>query len=137
MIRIVCNSILIATCLLSGCGPDNVAQVSGTVKMDGQPLSGAYIIFNPVAGGGQSGALSDESGTYTLQYTREHPGAEIGEHMVRITTGSKGNPDSDPPQPKVAEKLPAKYHSKSELKATVKGGSNDIDFDLESAPGRK
>lgn len=121
---------------LSGCfGPDNVARVSGTVTLDGQPLSGAHVIFNPVTPGGQSSAVTDQAGNYTLQYTRELQGAEIGDHLVRITTASRGDPDADPPQPRVPERLPPKYHSKSELKATVTSGSNDIDFALESAGG--
>jgi hypothetical protein len=118
---------------MAGCsGPDNVAEVSGTVTLDGQPLSGARVVFNPVAAGGESSAITDESGHYTLQYTREHRGAEIGEHVVRITTQSRGDPDADPPQPRVAEKLPAKYHSKTELKATVQKGKNKHDFALDS-----
>lgn len=125
----------IALCTaLSGCfGSEKVARVSGTLTLDDKPLSGAYIIFNPVAPGGQSSAISDESGNYTLQYTRELKGAELGEHTVRITTGTRGDPDSDPPLPRSPERLPPKYHSKSELKATVSAGTNDIDFDLKSA----
>ncbi len=116
----------------SGCfGPDNVASVSGTVKLNGQPLPSARVIFNPQVAGGESSAITDDAGKYVLQYTREVKGAEIGEHKVRITTASKGDPDANPPQPKRPELLPAKYHSKSELTATVQSGSNVIDFDLQ------
>lgn len=126
--------LLVLCSFLSGCsGPDNVARVSGTVTLDDKPLSGARVIFNPLTPGGQSAAITDENGKYTLQYTREQQGAEIGEHLVRITTGSRGDPDSDPPKPRTPERLPPRYHAKSELKATVKAGSNDIDFDLTSA----
>ncbi len=134
MIRNAAIAFLVAGCLVGCGGPENIAQVSGTVTLDGQPLRGAYVIFNPVEPGSQSSGLTDDSGHFTLQYTREIRGAEIGDHMVRITTASRGDPDADPPKPKVEEKLPAKYHSKSELSATVKQGSNDLSFPLVSAP---
>ena len=120
--------------VLTGCfGSDNVARVSGTVTLDEKPLGGARVVFNPTAPGGESSAITDESGNYELQYTRESQGAEIGEHLVRITTATRGDPDADPLQPRSPERLPKKYHAKSELTAKVEAGSNDIDFDLEAA----
>ena len=138
MVRIALKRQSAVLCLLvslatAGCGgPGNVAQVTGRVTLDDEPLEGAYVVFNPVVEGGQSSSLTDASGNYRLQYTREDYGAEIGEHRVRITTADGGNPDSDPPKPRVRERLPAKYHSNSELKATVEAGKNSIDFDLTS-----
>ena len=43
-----------------------------------------------------------------------------------------GDPDAEPPKPKVAEKVPAKYNSATELKETVKAGANTFDFELQS-----
>jgi hypothetical protein len=51
---------------------------------------------------------------------------------VSISTYSKGNPDAEPPRPPASEKVPAKYNVKSNLKVTVKSGSNTLDFPLES-----
>jgi hypothetical protein len=119
--------------LLTGCGSEhNVGTVSGKVTLDNQPLVGATVQFQP-SGGSPSSGITDSSGNYTLRYTRDTEGAEIGEHTVRITTYSGPDPDADPPRKAVPEKVPSKYNAKSELKATVKSGSNTFDFPLESA----
>ena len=123
---------------LVGCsGADNVARVTGQVTLDGEALSGARVLFIPLSSGGESSAMTDQDGNYTVQYTREVQGAEIGEHRVRITTASRGDPDSTPPEPKRAELLPPKYHSKSELTAKVVSGSNTINFDLQTGASNK
>jgi hypothetical protein len=129
----VSGAILFTALTCAGCGgPDNVGRVSGKVTLDGQPLSGAIVQFEPLAGNSPSGAITDSSGQYSLRYTREVEGAEIGEHRVRITTFSAGDPDAEPPKPRVPEKLPARYNAKTELTAKVERGSNTHDFPLES-----
>jgi hypothetical protein len=117
--------------LFTGCGSGNIGTVSGTVTLDAKPLAGAVVRFQPDAGQSPSSGITDESGQYSLRYTREIEGAEIGDHTVRITTQSLGNPDADPPRPPVPERVPAKYNSNSELKAKVEAGSNTINFPLE------
>jgi hypothetical protein len=117
---------------LAGCGPDNVGRVSGTVTLDGQPLEGAYVEFQPVAGNAPSGGITDALGQYTLRYTRDIEGAEIGEHKVRITTASGGDPDAEPPKPAVPEKVPPQYNKNTDLTAKVESGSNTLNFDLQS-----
>lgn len=78
---------------------------------------------------------TDSNGKYTLQYNRDVPGAEIGEHTVKITTYQPPNPDEDPPLPEVPEKIPLKYNHKSELKKEVASGSNTINFDFKTEDG--
>jgi len=52
---------------------------------------------------------------------------------VSISTHVEGAPSAKPPRPEVPEKVPYKYF-KALLKATVKSGSNVINFDLEPGP---
>ncbi|MDA7994250.1 MAG: carboxypeptidase-like regulatory domain-containing protein, partial [Pirellulales bacterium] len=57
----------------SGCSnnPANypeVADVVGTVTLDGKPLEGASITFAPQSGRSSSG-VTDSSGRYSLNYT--------------------------------------------------------------------
>jgi hypothetical protein len=130
----------------AGCSgaPDNVATVTGKVTLDGQPLPGALVEFIPDGAGSTSMGKTDEQGNYTLKYTREHEGALIGKHRVRISTYVQGDATSDPPIEAVPEKVPAEYNLKTNLSATVEDGANTIDFPLESkgeiiapdAPGR-
>lgn len=116
-----------------GCGgPANVASVTGTVTLDGQPLADATVTFVPVeASGTLSRGTTDAVGRYQLVYDSSYNGAAIGEYTVSISTFSSGLPDADPPQPKIPEKVPAKYNLNSELKAAVTGGRNELDFALD------
>jgi hypothetical protein len=116
----------------TGCTDGKIGRVTGKVTLDGNPLSNALVTFNPITPGGESGAICNENGEYELIYTREIKGAEVGEHLVRITTARDRDPDADPPTKSSPEILPPKYHVKSELTATVKPGKNQIHFTLES-----
>jgi hypothetical protein len=119
--------------LSAGCGggPDNMADVSGTVTLDGQPLSRARVEFSP-ADGSPSMGLTDEQGRYSLRFSRDVDGAMIGDHKIKISTYAPANPDAEPPTQDVPEKVPAKYNVKTELTKKVEKGSNTIDFQLQS-----
>lgn len=132
--RIIVFSIAFKCLGLAGCGgPANVGQVTGSVTLNGAPLSGALVRFQPLATGSPSAAITDGDGKYSLKYTRSVLGAEVGEHQVSITTFAAGDPDADTPQASVPEKVPARYNSATELTATVKPGANQIDFPLEAS----
>lgn len=124
---------LVCVCL-TGCGesgPD-VATVKGTVTLDGEPLEGAMVTFQPENGRPADGT-TDSQGQYELLYTAGKPGAKIGKHTVTITTSTtvtdeEGNMTATP------EKLPPEYNVESELVREVEPGENIIDFDLTSDP---
>jgi hypothetical protein len=119
--------------LLAGCNPEKLprlGKVTGTVTLEGQPVADARIQFdgaNP--GEPPSTGTTDASGKYELYYSRGHKGATVGEHTVSISTYEPATDDN--PQVK-KETIPTKYNGKSELKSTVKGGTNKIDFDLKA-----
>jgi hypothetical protein len=131
-----------AAMLVVGCSgrPRNFAKkVTGKVTLGGQPLAGALVTFTPVDGGSPSFGRTDENGQYNLIWAqvrgRKIEGAQIGEHIVTITTYQEGDPDADPPVPAVPEKVPLKYRQQDgQLKATVQKGTNNIDFNLEPGP---
>jgi hypothetical protein len=118
-------ALLVFLSLTAGCGSD-IARVSGQVKLDGQPLPKASITFQPQEEGRPSVAITDDNGNYELLYKPDVSGAKVGKHTVIITTAWE---DDDT---RVKEKLPAKYHAKSELVEEVKSGRNVINFDLQS-----
>ena len=60
----------------------------------------------------------------------------MGRHIVEIQTGGEGR-DKDGTFVETAERLPDKYHAKSQLTATVSPGSNNIDLKLGSQPTAK
>ncbi len=119
--------------LAMGCGesgPD-LCSVEGTVTLDGQPLAKAIVDFQPDGGGERSSydGQTDEAGHYLLHATASQKGAEPGNYTVHITLPKRADDD---PNAKTAPKLPAKYNTQSELKATVKDGMNTFDWPLTS-----
>jgi hypothetical protein len=116
---------------VAGCGSgNNLARVSGKVTLNGRPLEGATVEFQPTAkGGSPSSGVTDAEGRYELMYTFEIPGAIPGEHLVSIRTAGtyfdeRGNELERP------ERVPARYNGQTELKRSVEPGKNTIDFEL-------
>ncbi|MCA9089244.1 MAG: carboxypeptidase regulatory-like domain-containing protein [Planctomycetaceae bacterium] len=126
---------LLLTVFATGCGsgvpsdrPD-LATVTGTVTLDGQPLEGADVTFQPESARPSVGT-TDSSGKYELIYLNDVKGAVVGPNRVMITTRRDGADDD--PSSNVPERLPKKYHAESTLSADVEAGSNVFDFDLTS-----
>jgi hypothetical protein len=132
MFRVHCLAVLglVLVALIAGCStssgdlPD-LAQVSGTVTLDGQPLSKASVLFESANGHGASGT-TDENGRYELYFTGDTKGAEIGANTVRITTVL-----DFPTPPDYEDPIPARYNESSELKVTVQPGANIHNFALD------
>ena len=125
---------LLVIVLVSGCQRPPADQpelgiVTGTITLEGQPLNGANVLFQP-ASGRPSIAATDEKGHYSLSYKLRVPGAKIGQHQVQVTTYRPNRDPQDASSPEVPESLPARYNSQSELTADVKPGQNEISFDL-------
>jgi hypothetical protein len=130
--------------LLGGCGSQGLVGVSGTVTMDGKPLSGASVIFQPVKAEGGADATwgeaygkTDSDGRYRLsQVLNDKDGAGPGKYRVSIVSGTAPIPDplSDaPPPPGTTEPIPARYNAHSELSFDVPaGGTKQADFRLTS-----
>jgi hypothetical protein len=125
---------LLAGLYVVGCGGgrSDLGLVSGVVILDGQPLGGATVIFQPDSGGPASYGLTDTAGRYRVMYDHGTRGAVIGSHTVRITTFQEGDSDASPPIRRSPEILPARFNRKSTLREEVVAGSNQIDFALES-----
>ena len=127
---------------LSGCGGGNsdISPVTGTIKIDGEPINYASVTFMPTQGRASTG-LTDADGQYTLKYVIGQEGALLGQHKVYVTTrvvkeGSYGQDSGGIKDPvrKTGRKelLPKKYADRgaTELTAIVEKGDNTIDFDL-------
>ena len=94
----------------AGCGkhPYELAPVSGTVTIDGQPVTQANVMFAPIAKGEKDAAGKPAFGSlgpdghFVLTTYDEADGAVIGEHWVTIIHVAEQN--NDWPAPKTAEK---------------------------------
>jgi hypothetical protein len=117
---------------VAGCGDaGNMGVVSGTVKLDGQPVPSGTITFVPVDGMTTTAGGPIRDGHYSVKVPIAVMRVSIS---VPKVTGSKklyDTPDS-PEMPLTAEALPARYNEQTELKIEVKAGSNPMDFDLTS-----
>lgn len=122
-----------ALALGAGCGgrdlPD-LAEVEGTVKLDGQPLPGVLVSFYPQAGGRPGTGETNDQGHYELMYVGGERGTKPGASRVEVTTIW---PDGEP-TPGVKDKVPAKYQGvDSSLSFDVKAGEDNVyDIDMQS-----
>ena len=147
------RSLLLLTCpmwaalsLVGGCSSGaSTVPVSGRITLDGQPLAGAHVSFQPEGGSGslsESGAgsgsyaLTAADGSYSLRLAQgDRPGAVVGKHRVEINMRNESDDDTDrhgkpPPLTKV---IPARYNLRTELTCDVTpGGKSDANFELQS-----
>lgn len=137
----------------AGCGPDRpeTISVTGTVTLDGSPVSGAVVAFTPVGGGRPATGTTDGSGKFTLTTFDDGDGALPGQHLVAVTEGSaavEGDPESGeggetrsgpmgPEQETVEWLVPQDYWNfkTSGLSCEVKKGMEPPTFALASADG--
>jgi hypothetical protein len=125
---------LAAAVLLVGCGSSGKGQVSGTVTLAGQPVTGGSVSFAPVIEPGFSPAAAPgrvatgavrSDGSFSLSTDTDEDGALIGRHEVVYTPPSVGGESADP-----AAKSP--YHGlvPRERLVEVKGGVNTFTIEL-------
>ncbi|QDV25197.1 carboxypeptidase regulatory-like domain-containing protein [Aureliella helgolandensis] len=117
-----------------GCSSnENLSRVTGTIKLDGEPLPDAFVVFSPTTGGTTSYGRTGTDGRYEMMFSDSEKGAWIGENRVEISTG-----DVDPTMSGsgVRERVPAAYNKQSTLKVEVVAGGNEHNFDLNSEEGR-
>lgn len=116
--------LMLAAALLGGCngsGPE-VAPVTGRVTLDGAPLAGARIRFQPEATeGSPSYGTADLDGNFVLGYKRGQQGALVGWHTVRVERGVR-----DPESKMKPQALPARYNTASELREEVKADEDNV-----------
>jgi hypothetical protein len=126
-----------------GSGSDKVVPVSGTITLDGQPLAGANITFQPTGGekagsaGPGSGAVTDAAGKYVLKTAEAKPcpGAVVGKHTVRITGAQDQRAaDDDTQRPPAKDPVPAHYRDGSLTFEVPAAGTDKADFALQSGP---
>lgn len=132
--RAICSLALViavASCSARPRGQPEIAPVSGTVTLDGQPLGGVAVVFESDRGVLSFGNTDDE-GRYTVSYIRSAKGAGLGRNVVRISTPTMG-----PSSPLRKDKIPSIYNTASTLTVDVAKGSNVFDFTLESKPSGK
>lgn len=74
-----------------GCGESSgLVSVSGVVKLDGKPLAGATVMFNPKATGARPAiGVTGQDGVFHLTTFKAKDGALPGEYKVTIQAGAE------------------------------------------------
>ena len=140
LVALLSLSIGFLTCVaVTGCwgGPDlpPTAKVSGTVRLDGQPLPRGTVQFMPDDSQGTKGATGvgeiDETGHYEIT-TAGEKGAIVGFHKVGVVAEEEYDPSMTSFAPSL---IPLRYNDplSSGLVFEVKAGEdNVIDLKLTS-----
>jgi hypothetical protein len=127
-------------CLLAGGCQGDVVPVSGRVTLNGKPLAGAVITFQPHSQSGTrrprttgSVGRSDEQGRFALRVIEpDGLGAAVGEHVVTISTANGG-----PEETAKAQRLPPAWSDGSKRFVVPPGGTTEANFDISDAPARE
>lgn len=122
----------------------DLVEVTGTVTMDGAPLAFAVLSFDS-PDGQFSYAMTDEAGSYRLQFDMNKTGCTKGPKVVQISTSRKilglnvadegegaEEEEGEGGQRPSTETVPACYNKESVLTAEVSASKTTFDFDLKS-----
>lgn len=130
--------------VFGGCTQDPLGRhaVSGVVKVDGVPLNGGNISFQPSEGQATSAGAVVMDGRYSIP---RESGLVAGKYRVSINapvpgTGGKADettlPGDPPPPPK--ELIPADWNTASTQFVEVKkSGSHHFPFEISTKSGAK
>ncbi|MCC9608177.1 hypothetical protein LOC68_01300 [Blastopirellula sp. JC732] len=113
---------------LVGCSGDSMAPVSGVVTLNGKPVPGLEVNFEPTgdpADRATATGYTQQDGSYSLAYPGFKTGAPLGDYIVRINGGESLDDGT-------TLRVPTKYNKESSLKETVASGANKFDFELTS-----
>ena len=134
---------LFTAAALVGCGGDvKLAPVSGTVKLNGKPVAGVEVMFQPVAGetsnvpGPAAVGVTGDDGRYSVKVIGEQKtGATIGKNQVMFSGRAAAEDFSEDgsKRGKPAVAIPPRYSIDSKVFFEVPpGGTTTADFDLKS-----
>lgn len=126
---------------IGGCHSD-VVPVSGRVTLNGKPLAGAVVTFQPHSEHGPrpgttgSVGRTDEEGRFRLRLVEpDAPGAAVGEHSVTISAVKSGSDEAAV----TGIQLPKAWSDGSQRFVVPAGGTTQADFkiSLPSTSGRR
>jgi hypothetical protein len=125
-----------------GCGGGDASRqgIYGTVTVDGKPLEKGIITIKPAEGTeGPVVGGPIEGGKYQI---KAGEGPVIGEHRVEISSTKVGEQKvvvvpGEPPGYTSIETIAPQYNTRSTLTVTIKEGSNEQDFPLDSKASPK
>jgi hypothetical protein len=136
-------SLLCGLSTIVGCsGAPQVAPVEGVVKLDGKPVAGALVIFEPEGESPiQSTGVTDELGQFRLRSNDGREGAVVGSHRVVVRGASSFAVATDKEADEVApvsdsagDAIPADYLrvDRTPLRQEITADANTVTLELSS-----
>lgn len=123
---------LLVVFFVPGCGgTTSLATVNGTVTLDGKPLKEGLVTFVPIDGKGQPADGKIVDGKFSVAIK---PGEVKVMFSAPKVVGKKkmyDTPDA-PTVDDVKELIPERYNAQSQIKLTVKGGTQSETYELQS-----
>lgn len=131
--------VALALTAIVGCGDASRVPITGTVFLDGKPLSGCAVLFVPAAKSAQGAAASgttDNEGRFSLA-AANLPGASVGEYCVTVTKQNAKNvvdKATGENRLQIEWLTPAKYSrpETSGIRKTVSSQEHDFTIELSS-----
>ncbi|QDU10852.1 hypothetical protein [Gimesia aquarii] len=130
---------LIVMCLgVAGCGSNTKqasSTASGTIKLDGKPLTSGTLNFYPANEGNSAFAVINSDGTFTVNTSAGTSGLEPGEYSVVISYEVPSTIDDESNEVPGINPIPAKFRNEEnpEISITVpKSGTDALSIDLTS-----
>lgn len=130
--------LLLCLVVLAGCGGDGgFAPVTGRVLLNGKPVEGAAVLFEPEAGGVPATGVTNANGEFSLSTTGHGVGAAIGKHGVSVSKQVVAQPNRKVEE---GEIVPMKYETPEKYASTrtsgfsidVKRGMKPVELQLSS-----
>ena len=138
--------LFLALCIGCNSGEYKLVPVSGTVTLDGEPVSNARVIFEPrrvdpssLTAGPSSDGETDESGKFSLATTADgKSGAIAGTHDVVVTTYlAEIDRETDSHKVVRKEQIPQRYLEPGGLTFEIPAdGTDAADLMLTTSPSK-
>lgn len=122
--------LFVALAVTTGCESKSVpAGVSGNITLGGAPLDGSINFISNSASQQPAATSNVTGGKYSVPV---EGGLTMGSYRVEISSLPSGDAPTaaEGSSAPSRELVPARYNSKSDLTAHLKGGGNTADFDL-------
>ena len=125
------STLLIMVPLITGCSESSGAEVTGTVRFNGQPLSGGKVtFFHPSKPGRNVSCYVQADGSYRIL---EVPSGEVKVTVVALPPRQKNRADKKQAGKKqYVPPIPMKYTDPetTDIVCPVRGGTQTFDIDL-------